>query len=166
MYKKLLEFELVPLAYVAYTRATFFLCPWGDSPTRKALFDGIAAGSIPVIFSQASLDAQFPAFMPNPREISIFINTTYDLIGQLERIPKAKVRRMQENILKLKKKIEYRPERTDDAFDVIMNELARYVRNGHRVRLNTPVGDKLLCSHFDGKNHTDFDSANSNCFWQ
>jgi hypothetical protein len=38
-----------------YTKSVFCLCPAGDSYTRKALFDSLVAGCIPVISHKASL---------------------------------------------------------------------------------------------------------------
>ncbi|RYG64523.1 hypothetical protein EON64_13805 [archaeon] len=43
-----------------YTRATFCLCPPGDDPARKALFDMVVSGCIPVIFELNTLFNQYP----------------------------------------------------------------------------------------------------------
>ena len=38
----------------------FCLCPPGDDPARKAVFDAILSGCIPVIFEVATLFNQYP----------------------------------------------------------------------------------------------------------
>ncbi len=43
-----------------YKRAIFCLCPPGDDPARKAVFDAIISGCIPVIFEVATLYNQYP----------------------------------------------------------------------------------------------------------
>lgn len=43
-----------------YKRAVFCLCPPGDDPARKAVFDAIVSGCIPVIFEVATLYNQYP----------------------------------------------------------------------------------------------------------
>ena len=43
-----------------YKRAKFCLCPPGDDPARKAVFDAIISGCIPVIFEVATLYNQYP----------------------------------------------------------------------------------------------------------
>ncbi|CAI7772206.1 unnamed protein product [Closterium sp. NIES-54] len=42
----------------------FCLQPWGDSPTRRSLFDAMLAGCIPVVFSDWSMQRQFPWHLP------------------------------------------------------------------------------------------------------
>ena len=42
-----------------YLRSTFCLCPPGDSFTRKAIFDSLLAGCIPVIFYRESMTQYF-----------------------------------------------------------------------------------------------------------
>ena len=44
----------------AYRRAVFCLCPPGDDPGRKAVFDSIVSGCIPVIFHDSTLFNQYP----------------------------------------------------------------------------------------------------------
>jgi hypothetical protein len=43
-----------------YKRAVFCLCPPGDDPARKAVFDAIISGCIPVIFQKETLYNQYP----------------------------------------------------------------------------------------------------------
>jgi hypothetical protein len=43
-----------------YKKAVFCLCPPGDDPARKAVFDAIVSGCIPVIFEVAPLYNQYP----------------------------------------------------------------------------------------------------------
>ena len=42
-----------------YTQSTFCLCPPGDSYTRKAIFDSIISGCIPVVFYRESMAQYF-----------------------------------------------------------------------------------------------------------
>ncbi len=43
-----------------YRKAVFCLCPPGDDPARKAVFDAIVSGCIPVIFELNTLYNQYP----------------------------------------------------------------------------------------------------------
>jgi len=43
-----------------YRKSVFCLCPPGDDPARKAVFDSILSGCIPVIFEVATLFNQYP----------------------------------------------------------------------------------------------------------
>ena len=42
--------DLSSMAAEAYSKARFTLCPWGDTLTRKSIFDAMMHGSIPVLF--------------------------------------------------------------------------------------------------------------------
>ena len=42
--------DLASMASEAYSKARFTLCPWGDTLTRKSIFDAMMQGSIPVLF--------------------------------------------------------------------------------------------------------------------
>eukprot|EP01082_Thalassiosira_pseudonana_P009492 g8505.t1 g8505 contig3:246553-248192(-) len=123
-----------PSRYDMYVNATFFFCPSGDSFTRKALFDGLALNSIPVIFEDASLDVTYPQYFPgNPRDYSVLLNTTEDMMGQLRSIPKEEVRRMQSNIARIRESLSYSSRMdTRDATWVMMKELEKYKQNGYR----------------------------------
>jgi hypothetical protein len=123
-----------PHRYDMYVNATFFFCPSGDSFTRKALFDGLALNSIPVIFEDASLDVTYPQYFPgNPRDYSVLLNTTDDVMGQLRSIPKEEVRRMQSNIARIRESLSYSSRMdTRDATWVMMKEPEKYKQNGYR----------------------------------
>jgi len=43
------------MASEAYAKARFTLCPWGDTLTRKSIFDAMMQGSIPVLFDDTIL---------------------------------------------------------------------------------------------------------------
>ena len=85
-----------------YGSSTFFFNPGGDSGTRKALFDGMLAGSIPVIFEEMSLDLQYTNTFTDPRSISVFMNTTHNMIQQLKDIPEKRVKELQINVRKIR----------------------------------------------------------------
>ena len=58
-----------------YKRSIFCLCPPGDDPARKAVFDSILSGCIPVIFELNTLYNQYPYNLGenNARDISVYI---------------------------------------------------------------------------------------------
>lgn len=58
-----------------YKKAVFCLCPPGDDPGRKAVFDSIVAGCIPVIFHESTIYNQYPWHIGEQiaLDISIFI---------------------------------------------------------------------------------------------
>ena len=47
--------DLSSMASEAYSKARFALCPWGDTLTRKSIFDAMMQGSIPVLFDSTIL---------------------------------------------------------------------------------------------------------------
>jgi len=58
-----------------YRRSVFCLCPPGDDPGRKAVFDSIVAGCIPVIFHESTIYNQYPWHIGEQAalDISVFI---------------------------------------------------------------------------------------------
>jgi hypothetical protein len=58
-----------------YRQSIFCLCPPGDDPARKALFDILLSGCIPVIFHPSTLHNQYPFHLTEQmaRDISIYI---------------------------------------------------------------------------------------------
>ena len=57
-----------------YRRATFCLCPPGDDPARKAVFDSILSGCIPVIFEVATLYNQYPWHLGEQAALDISVS--------------------------------------------------------------------------------------------
>ena len=58
-----------------YKRSKFCLCPPGDDPARKAVFDSIISGCIPVIFELNTLYNQYPWHITEQEalDISVYI---------------------------------------------------------------------------------------------
>jgi xyloglucan galactosyltransferase MUR3 len=65
-----------------YQRATFCLCPPGDDPARKAVFDAIVSGCIPVIFEVATLYNQYPWHIGEQAALDITIYIPGHLVRQ------------------------------------------------------------------------------------
>lgn len=65
----------VRVAISRYAQSLFCICPPGDDPARKALFDIILMGCIPVLLHHSTLHNQHPFHMNETlaREISVFI---------------------------------------------------------------------------------------------
>ncbi len=78
-----------------YKKAVFCLCPPGDDPARKAVFDAIVSGCIPVIFEVATLYNQYPWHIGEQAalDISVYIpgglvrSNKIDLMNILLNIP-------------------------------------------------------------------------------
>ena len=69
-----------------YKRSTFCLCPPGDDPARKAVFDSIVSGCIPVIFELNTLYNQYPWHMTEQQalDISVYVPGNSVRTGQLD----------------------------------------------------------------------------------
>jgi xyloglucan galactosyltransferase MUR3 len=61
-------------AISVYRTSIFCLCPPGDDPARKALFDILLSGCIPILFHPSTLFNQYPLHFPKniPQEISVY----------------------------------------------------------------------------------------------
>jgi hypothetical protein len=125
--------------------AVFCVQPRGDSFTRKATFDAILAGCIPVFFHPGSAYLQYTWHLPRDyRSYSVFIPHT-DVVDRnasieaaLRRIPPATVARMQEVVVRLIPRVLYRdPAATQvsfkDAFDVAVDTVLRRVAKRRRA---------------------------------
>lgn len=95
--------------------SVFCLQPPGDSPTRKGIFDSLQAGCIPVLFHEHQAVQQYLFHLPgNGFRYSVFIPQDdvavnhYDVIDHLSRIPHAKVKQLQENIIEMLPTLLYR----------------------------------------------------------
>jgi hypothetical protein len=56
-----------------YKSSIFCLCPPGDDPARKAVFDAIVSGCIPVIFEVATLYNQYPWHLSEEDALAISV---------------------------------------------------------------------------------------------
>jgi len=115
-----------------YRNSTFFFSPPGDSGTRKALFDGLLSGSIPVIFSTAALDIQYQHFFPNPRSISVLILQNDNILDELMAIPTEVILEYRRNIEKIKQYLAYSTNvEEEDAFVKILQILELVKKRKH-----------------------------------
>eukprot|EP00607_Mallomonas_marina_P003929 CAMPEP_0182436832 /NCGR_PEP_ID=MMETSP1167-20130531/83858_1 /TAXON_ID=2988 /ORGANISM="Mallomonas Sp, Strain CCMP3275" /LENGTH=478 /DNA_ID=CAMNT_0024629421 /DNA_START=97 /DNA_END=1533 /DNA_ORIENTATION=- len=57
-----------------YKQSVFCLCPPGDDPARKAVFDALLSGCIPVIFEVATLFNQYPWHIGEDMALDIAVN--------------------------------------------------------------------------------------------
>nr|GLL48593.1 probable xyloglucan galactosyltransferase GT19 [Ipomoea trifida] len=97
-------------------QATFCLQPPGDTPTRRATFDGILAGCIPVFFDDLTAKKQYKWHLPVEKynEFSVFIPKEevvfngLSIVDVLMSIPRAKVRRMREKVIEMMPRVMYR----------------------------------------------------------
>ena len=127
-----------------YTNCIFAFTPGGDDTMRKGLWDALAAGAIPVIFEELTLDAHFPELFSHPREFSVFLNTTHDMISQLENIPNEKIDAMLRKIWEMRLKFQYIPGEREDAFFHFVKKLEAYANNGYQLPSH-PWEQKIKC---------------------
>jgi len=117
-----------------YNHSVFCLQPPGDTPTRKGIFDSIAIGCIPVLFSPHSAEKQYTWHLPNIGDYSIYIPQSnvlergLDVFHTLASIPDNKVKNMQDALSKVAFRTQYAmddpPEELgDDAVEVILKSL-------------------------------------------
>uniref|UniRef100_A0A2P2P158 Catalytic n=1 Tax=Rhizophora mucronata TaxID=61149 RepID=A0A2P2P158_RHIMU len=114
-------------------QATFCLQPPGDTPTRRATFDGIIAGCIPVFFEEQGARSQYGWHLPAEayREFAVFIPKEdvvfkgLRILDVLMGIPRSRVRRMREKVIDLIPRVSYRKHGSSldlrdkkDAFDI------------------------------------------------
>ena len=135
-----------------YRRSIFCLCPPGDDPGRKALFDIILSGCIPVVFHPSSLYNQYPFHIgeKNGRAISVSIPgrqvyaTKLDFMSFLTSLSPRVIERKQQAIAELAPRLQYSmpplellanisDETTwdppfEDAVDVLLNGFAERAR--------------------------------------
>ena len=167
------SFALSKTAYDLYINSTFFFCPGGDSGPRKALFDGIALNSIPVVFEEVSFDVTYPVYFPgNPRDYTVFLNTSDDLMGQLRAVSSARIAELQRNIARVHDSVSYIPNHGSfDATWIIMKQLEQYKLNGYKIFDRFPNKTTLNCvdkvEEFGGKcryNHNNHSSIVSSFY--
>jgi hypothetical protein len=98
-----------------YKKAVFCLCPPGDDPGRKAVFDSIVSGCIPVVFHESTIYNQYPWHMSEETalDISVFIPGaqliagTLDMMSILSSISPEVIKKKQEAIALLAPKLQY-----------------------------------------------------------
>ena len=98
-----------------YKRSVFCLCPPGDDPARKAVFDSILSGCIPVIFEKATLYNQYPWHIGESAALDISVSIPgglvrsgkLDFMSVLSKIPKDVVRKKQEALARVAPRVQY-----------------------------------------------------------
>ncbi|GJN87831.1 hypothetical protein Rhopal_000786-T1 [Rhodotorula paludigena] len=98
------------------SQAVFCPMPAGDSPSRRAFYEALQLGCIPVIFRERSYGRLFPS-SPEINDLSkftVFVDETelitgsgLPLIQRLEAISPVEVRRMQHHIRKIAHKLQW-----------------------------------------------------------
>jgi xyloglucan galactosyltransferase MUR3 len=124
--------------------STFCLEPPGDSLTRRATFDAVLAGCIPVFFHPGSAYTQYAWHLPeDPDKYSVLIMHT-DITARnvsieetLSKIPPETVTAMREEVIRLIPKVVYadpRSRRVDfkDAFDIAVEAVIDRVAGRRR----------------------------------
>lgn len=111
-----------------YKRATFCLCPPGDDPARKAVFDCIVSGSIPVIFELNTIYNQYHWHFTEQEalDISVYVpggmvrSGKVDFMSVLLAISPEVIRKKQEVLATIAPRVQYAmppPERLADRYD-------------------------------------------------
>lgn len=103
-----------PNAISLYSRTVFCPVPAGDSYTRKAIFDSILLGCIPVLFTKGSI-IQYRWFMSEEEvdEVSVYIpmfdvvTKDVDHVAVLAAIPPEVIRRKQRKIREIAPRLQY-----------------------------------------------------------
>lgn len=98
-----------------YKRSVFCLCPPGDDPARKAVFDSIVSGCIPVIFEVATLFNQYPWHIGEQAalDISVYIPgglvkaNKIDIMKVLLEIPPDVIRKKQIALAQVAPRVQY-----------------------------------------------------------
>ncbi|KAG8384315.1 hypothetical protein BUALT_Bualt04G0105500 [Buddleja alternifolia] len=118
----------------------FCLQPKGDSSTRKAVFDCMVAGSVPVFFWKSTAYDQYEWFLPGePESYSVFIdheevlNGTTSVKEVLMRYSKEEIRKKREKVIETIPKIIYtKPnggiKNFKDAFDVALDGVLERIK--------------------------------------
>jgi hypothetical protein len=98
-----------------YRHATFCLLPPGDDPGRKAVFDAILSGCIPVIFEVATLFNQYPWHVTEKIALDIAVGVPggqvragrFNFMDALRKIPKDVIAKKQAAIAKAAPRMQY-----------------------------------------------------------
>ena len=123
--KRAVEVEYGTKCIDLYDRSVFCLQDGADSTTRKALWDGIVAGCIPVFLSGV-MAAEFECFGGNLDPWYLVLQPDY-YIKQLMSLPEEYILLLRRNLLRMIPKILYTNGEAGfaDAFDVVLHCIAR-----------------------------------------
>ncbi|XP_008797230.2 LOW QUALITY PROTEIN: xyloglucan-specific galacturonosyltransferase 1-like [Phoenix dactylifera] len=128
-----------------FMESEFCLQPPGDSPTRKSVFDSLASGCIPVLFSRYTAYYQYTWHLPeNHRKYSVFIDEEEVREGKVDVIEKLKEVSLEERhemrrfiVYELMPGLVYGDsnanfEKFRDAFDIVLDNLVDRVTTRSR----------------------------------
>ena len=153
--------HLSTIATRAYSKARFAFCPWGDTLSRKSIFDALMQGSIPVLFEDSLLHKYAEL---GPIEDMTVVLPLRELtakgsgaLNYLRSLPEQEVQRLHDNVVKWRESFhlpesasEYVP---GDAVDAIAQRLANHfkgtiplpnlpLRHGFKQRMSTEGAEK------------------------
>ena len=130
--------DLSSMAAEAYSKAIFTLCPWGDTLTRKSIFDAMMQGSIPVLFDSTVL-REYARLGPIENMTVVIPLRTITAKGSgaldyLRALPAEKVAQLHDNVVKWRLNF-HLPASGDlhvpgDAVDAIVRRIAEHFE-GH-----------------------------------
>jgi xyloglucan galactosyltransferase MUR3 len=122
----------------ALKRAHFCLQPPGDTWTRRAVFDAILTGCIPVFFTDLTAYQQYEWYIPERREdwsVLIGPDELYQIEEVLSKIPEEEVERMRKIVIGMIPQVTYgHPNATwtevgfRDAVDTALVKLTKYTQ--------------------------------------
>lgn len=98
-----------------YKNSIFCLCPPGDDPARKAVFDAIVSGCIPVIFEVATLYNQYPWHIGEQAALDVTVyvpgglvrSGKLDFMTVLQAIPPDVISKKQQALAELAPRVQY-----------------------------------------------------------
>lgn len=98
-----------------YKKSVFCLCPPGDDPARKAVFDAIISGCIPVIFHESTLYNQYPWHFNEGEALEISISVPGDQVRRnklkfmdfLETVSPEVIKMKQQKIAEVAPRLQY-----------------------------------------------------------
>lgn len=124
--------ELTTKVAAAYANARFAFCPWGDTLTRKSIFDALMHGSIPVFFEQSAVEQYAPlgpiANMSVVVPLSVVTPLGVGALSYLRSLPAERVSALHDNVVRYRRQF-HMPDSVDshipgDAVDNIVSRIA------------------------------------------
>jgi len=106
-----------------YMESEFCFQPPGDNPVRRAFFDSLVAGCVPVIFTPHMADFAWytpPALLP---DISLMVTSYEDTVRQVKEISPDRLHAMQQAIRELIPKILYFQHEGGDAVETMFQAI-------------------------------------------
>lgn len=134
-------FSNMDLAHKNMQRAIFCPQPPGDSPSRRGFYDAVQNGCIPVIFREFSYKRLFPASPEMDSDLfTVFIpeqdlidSEGYDLITRLSLIPAEEIRRKQEHLRQIGRKLQWGMPSYRKSFPLVAAPNAPKIRSAKRI---------------------------------